>query len=927
MKVMQQKNNTFFIDFKTIEVMKENWFKLKRVITDNIDYISMFIVVVMFVLNLVLPDGRYKGVPNIIVGILFGIRYVVYPLNLYFRKQVDFDWHLIHGHFLRKVCVLVLLVPALVSTPLEMWKLMNEFSPKDLVFDTDLYTYDKAVTVNLGKANNPLLHDTVYTKMFDYEIRRDSVFVKNKLENISKSQKDPSLLWSVYYHFIDPGNQHMSTSLAGRIWAAIAAILGIFLLNGLLVSSIIGWVDRRKERWYSGKIDYKLKHLGKYRFAVVIGANEIVASVIRNLLTKPVKGEINYKCERENNYILLQTSRDTAEVREMLNSYLTDDQLQKVVIFRSKRDSDDGLDRLYLEYATEIYVLGECSLLDGGESFHDSMNMRCVNLIAERLQKEKEIETKRIVCKVLFEYQTTQSVFQFSDVPSKVKNNLHFIPFNRYEAWARTVMVENKSTEDIELAKNNQSEKKKSIEYMPLDGKRGIGESSDSHVHFVVVGMSKMGIAMGLQAMLQCHYANYAYAESLNNKKGMDARRTRITFIDTNADLEMDFFKGRYENLFSLTRHRYIDAGQCEISHMKADSPYGWQDPMNTSGEKWKHLSDGKGNFIDIEIEFVKGRLESDGVREYLRQISDENNPWVNTSLLTIAICLPKTHQAVAASLYMPIGVYEKTQEVWVYQREAADIILNLNNTETKDKRYEKLRPFGMIYGEYMSDRTLYLRSLLVNGAYALGDIKIRNMADKETFKDLRDSWKLLSLDKKYSNKYFADSIYQKVRSVLYNENFCVLVDRFTKDDIECLHGYLENNEVLAICEHNRWNVQQLLLGYSPCEIDVDNEIKLLNEDCQTDSAKEARDNWRIKNNWSSLSPAERQELKSRDEEYKNLAHGKFDEKKREYKESPERLHPNICSYSHLDTVDSGAKKYDTDLNKVIPYYCCPVNF
>jgi hypothetical protein len=106
------------------------------------------------------------------------------------------------------------------------------------------------------------------------------------------------------------------------------------------------------------------------------------------------------------------------------------------------------------------------------------------------------------------------------------------------------------------------------------------------------------------------------------------------------------------------------------------------------------------------------------GVRSYLEQISNKKNAWVKNSKLTIAICLPKTHEAIAASLYMPIAVYDKAQEIWVYQRESADIVLNLN--KTKDLRYQKLRPFGMIYGEFMSDRSLYLKALLVNGAYDL---------------------------------------------------------------------------------------------------------------------------------------------------------------------------------------------------------------
>jgi hypothetical protein len=144
------------------------------------------------------------------------------------------------------------------------------------------------------------------------------------------------------------------------------------------------------------------------------------------------------------------------------------------------------------------------------------------------------------VCKVLFEYQTTSSIFLFSDISESIKDNLVFIPFNRYEAWAKAVISDNTAIEDCNNEKNDK------INYTPLDRLSGISEDEDTHVHFVVVGMSKMGIAMGLQAMLQAHYINFgkAEAETEAEKRKIlkDKRRTRITFIYGTADKEMAFF-------------------------------------------------------------------------------------------------------------------------------------------------------------------------------------------------------------------------------------------------------------------------------------------------------------------------------------------------------------------------------------------------
>ena len=49
----------------------------------------------------------------------------------------------------------------------------------------------------------------------------------------------------------------MASTHYGRIFTAIIAILGVVLLNGLFVSSIIGWVDRRKDKWINGEVYYK----------------------------------------------------------------------------------------------------------------------------------------------------------------------------------------------------------------------------------------------------------------------------------------------------------------------------------------------------------------------------------------------------------------------------------------------------------------------------------------------------------------------------------------------------------------------------------------------------------------------------------------------------------------------------------------------
>lgn len=703
-------------------------------------------------------------------------------------------------------------------------------------------------------------------------------------------------LWGVMYHVWEqiPSNRHHSTdnqillrnilhffigSLAlpqelqrGGIPPTVMLAIKVFIVNGISIATIVSLFNRRITHYREGQIRYSklIYWLLQNKYAVVIGANEVAASVIKNLL-KQCEHKADYEsfncyCDRKLKYIVLQTNRKAEEVRKMLASHLTDHELDRVIIYTANRDSKKELQKLYMEYAHEIHILGEQTVVGGAEAFHDTINMKCLNLVAQILRNYKNAHPSQYQkkhCRVMFEYQTTHSVFQFSDVSDDVRETLDFEPFNRYESWARKVLVGNAVD---------------TIKYVPLESYKGITYDSNKHVHLIVVGMSNMGTALGVQALFQAHYPNYVRDSQL---------KTRVTFIDTKADKEMAFFKGRYATLFELARHRYIDANACKEEDLNSD--YGWVNPMQQSNCQWKHLSNKGQNFLDVEIEFVKGELESDGVRKYLTQVSK-----IQTSNLTIAICLTNASQAIAASLYMPMEVYEnqQLQQILVYQREASTIIENISKETKKNSiRYEKLRPFGMIYSNYMDDRTRYWKGVLTHAVYDATQnnqplpLDLKNTDDKEV-KALVDKWDELKECKKISNKLFVDSIYQKLRCIMdLSENETlgeygnpIFDNRSFVQDVKSV--IQSHASIVAKCEHNRWNVEQLLMGFTPMKSADDEQFRQL--------------------------------VDENNEE-------KINKKKSELKESSAKVHPNICDFEHLNMVDPDAKKYDYALNVAIP--------
>ena len=229
-----------------------------------------------------------------------------------------------------------------------------------------------------------------------------------------------------------------------------------------------------------------------------------------------------------------------------------------------------------------------------GETDHDSVNIECVTLVNRILRNcytpkilaelkwlvnDESVGCKR--CHVLFEAQSTFAVFQreggiedffkrrsvkddmwFINLQESYKNNavvlsrldslkqkydeqiaqlIDFLPFNFYETWAEKVLVWGKY--------DPHNDGVAPIVYTPLDGE-GIDFKSNSHVHLVIVGMTSMGVALAMKAAHIAHYPNFVRDSNL---------KTRITFIDLNADTEFDMLRGRYSALFEQCDYRVVD--------------------------------------------------------------------------------------------------------------------------------------------------------------------------------------------------------------------------------------------------------------------------------------------------------------------------------------------------------------------------------
>lgn len=632
--------------------------------------------------------------------------------------------------------------------------------------------------------------------------------------------ESPGIMWTVFYYFTDPGNQHMASTHAGQMWAMIIALLGTTLMSGLLISYFTNLFERRGEDYLNGHCRYSYKSsFGK--FIVIIGGHEMTIGLCKELFN-----EIS-----DLNYIFIHTSNNVERLRSKLRSTLGENE-SRVVVYYGDRSVEAELDALYYNHAERIYILGE----DGQEPFHDAKNMKCVSYLSKHVSKE-------LPCYVLFEYQTSFAAFQASNQRASEENDkLIFIPFNFHETWAQKVLTGEYDGQ-----------------YLPLDG-AGIKYESNETVHVVIVGMSRMGVAMGVEAAHVAHYPNFIRDKRL---------RTRITFIDSNMSEEHEYFISRFKSLFDISRWRYLDKNDMQRS--------------------WKNQ---EANLVDIEWEFIDGGVQSPHIQNYLQE-----TVLIPNKKITIMICLPITSQAIASALYIPSEVYinEQVQQILVYQKHEEAIASNLS----KGDKFKKLKPFGMNCNSYAdalivdSSRPRLTAQVydtvnnLKKGEKSLSAEKLYETIQLElkNKKKVTKTWNRSKIWSQWSNIYNSCSIPTKERSIQVTDEEYILLrnaismidGKLNFDSTQISENLRFRVNLLAELEHNRWNIEKLLMGYR--QLTDKEKAILLDKEVGPDRDKEKD---RLKGNII-------------------------------------KAHTDICSFHELKKIDPGVEDYDYLLILMIP--------
>lgn len=610
-------------------------------------------------------------------------------------------------------------------------------------------------------------------------------------------------------------------------FSVITYLFGIFIFNGLIIGFITNYIDRRVQNHRNGLIHYLRK--GHH---IIMGYDDMVPSIIMDIFEKD-------KEKHRDTNILILTSYDVPKVKEKLQKSVAKDKLDKIIVNYGQKTASEYYKDIHLEKAEDIFVIGNRQ-----QPAHDAVNVECVDNIYSYLEKIKsENKPKRIVC--LFEDIDTFAALKTSEIFSKLKKlNMEFIPYNFYTGWTNQVFVKRQYREKNENAPQG----------YPAIYKDGIKPDDKKRVHMVIVGSNNFASTIATEAAHLHHFPNFDKDNS---------QKTRITFIDHNADHQMPLFFTRCRHFCEVQSYLYCD--------MTADN-------AQYSPEIHKELLSkeiDRHDFLDVEFEFIKGDVFSKQVQDLLRDWAVDEQQY-----LSIFLAMTDQRNNFVMGMNMPDEVYENKTPIFIRQERADNFVTNLRKTDSDDHnysciantdvkyssrkgRYAYIYPFGMEDLAYCFDETSIKRAKLINYIYnflfeSLGKLLQKNTNIKDdlkkelisvveekkalpldtTWSEANDQWKKLSVASKWSNFYFADNIQCKLDTLQ-----AIRGKKISKDDMLTE----EEMKMIAVMEHNRWNVEKLFMGFRVAKPYEDfykiKDIEDNNREQISDGAEKYKDN------------------------------------------------------------------------------------
>ena len=563
--------------------------------------------------------------------------------------------------------------------------------------------------------------------------------------------------WGERLWVVDPGNQIEETAWPNRILVGLISISGSVLLGGVLISTISNIIERRVGVVYTGRMTYRnIKN-----HYVLIGFNELSINMIRELYDECPSARI-----------LLMSGIEAATVRHRIQSALPIEIERQVLVYFGNIESIEELQRLNIESAIEVYVLG-----DEERYGRDAKNIAIVHLVSAL--RGKCSDGKMMPVYVQFDSIPSYSNIQKMNLPPEVfciegKPNIFFRPFNLHENLARQLW--SLYAADCERRYDPLDYRPISITQQP-DG--SWSATSQDYVHLVIVGFNRVGRSLLLEALRICHYANY------DDRLPADERiRTRITLVDREMEAQEDYFKAQFP---------YIE-----------------------------------NQIDDIEVEYCHDDICSTAMRTRLQQWAQNKH-----CMLTVAICVHDPDLSLSLGLNLPHEVYQYQCRVLIRQEFNNDLS---SMVDDEKGRYRYVKVFGMvdrgIKKNILQDKLALYVNYLYDCCYADESLKQKEVLKKmyESYGNhsadfilmnhqAQYLWNKLSEPLRWANRYQLDAYSVFCRTLGYgirrsNCSPTHISESMFNEELPAQVLYL-----LVRMEKYRWNAERTVAGWKRAKV------------------------------------------------------------------------------------------------------------
>jgi hypothetical protein len=581
--------------------------------------------------------------------------------------------------------------------------------------------------------------------------------------------------------------------------ACLIYIAGVIIFMGMIISVMTNMIERRVDDHKDGLIHY-LKS-GHY---IIMGYDEMIPSFINHIFSKD-----------KDAYVLVLTSAVVAYVKEKLRKSFNEAQMEHIIVNYGHRTSADFYKEIHLESAEQVYIVGFRS-----KTAHDAINVECIDSISRYLsQPDITDKPKRITC--VFKDLDTYASFKTSDIFRKVVDlDIEFVPYNFFAGWAKQVFVK-RWYHDME-------DPDKKYNYPAVYGKGyrdddriALTEKDPRYVHLVFVGTTNFAVAFAMEAAHVLHFPNFSHKKV----------KTKISFIDKNADVEKDEFITRNRHFFEVQSYTYRNLSKIKENEKEKEGLI--DDDLYFKGKD--------GNFLDVEFEFIKGDIFSKRVQNEIDSWAKEHN---DKQYMSVFLALADQRQNFVMGMNMPDSIYDNEIPVFIRQDRSDNFVTNLRildesksllyskvekgqlKSANRKGRYAHIYPFGMNETGFNEDDHSLKRAKLINYLYSTANydtykfqsiLALDAMSEDKIWEDANEYWKDLSVALKWSNLYNSYTIRTKLA--------CLRAMRgLTIDNKSHDYDMLSDKEVeeLAKVEHNRWNVEKLLMGFRKARKDED---------------------------------------------------------------------------------------------------------